>query len=154
MSISLIAAEYAEGTEIFFAAVALITEDNIDRRPAGEWSARQIVHHVADSEAQSYARLRRLLAEPAGAPIQGYDEATWATTEALGYDTLPITHSLDVIRAVRTATLDIVQRLTTADLERWGVHTESGRYDVHEWASVYCHHPRFHAEQIREAITA
>jgi hypothetical protein len=35
-----------------------------------EWSARQCIHHMADSEAQSYARLRRLVAEPEGSIIQ------------------------------------------------------------------------------------
>jgi hypothetical protein len=29
----------------------------------GKWSAREIVHHLADSEAQSAFRLRKLLAE-------------------------------------------------------------------------------------------
>lgn len=37
---------------------------------------RQVIHHVADSATQSYARLRRLLAEPLGSIIQGDDEST------------------------------------------------------------------------------
>ena len=33
---------------------------------------------MADSETQSYVRLRRLIGEASGATIQGYDEARWA----------------------------------------------------------------------------
>jgi len=36
----------------------------VDARPAlGKWSAREIVHHLADSEMTSAIRLRRLIAE-------------------------------------------------------------------------------------------
>ena len=42
-----------------------------------------VIHHVADSETNSYVRLRRLMAEPAGTAIQGYDEAQWARVTAL-----------------------------------------------------------------------
>ena len=42
-----------------------------------------VVHHLADSETNSYLRLRKLLAED-GPTLQGYDEAHWA--EVLHYD--------------------------------------------------------------------
>ena len=71
-------AEYEASTKIFLDAVAGIDMTKIDARVEDGWTARQVIHHVADSEAQSYARLRRLLAEPAGSIIQGYDEAAWA----------------------------------------------------------------------------
>lgn len=59
-----------------FAAVADALDDadddTLDRRgPAGGWSAREIVHHLADSESMAYIRLRRLIAEDAP-PIAGY----------------------------------------------------------------------------------
>ena len=44
-----------------------------------------------DSEAQSYARLGRLVAEP-GTSIQGYDEAKWAENQDLGYKVLEVSH--------------------------------------------------------------
>ena len=43
-------------------------QEDLDRRPAdGGWTAREVVHHLADSEAQAYIRLRRLIA---GAPFR------------------------------------------------------------------------------------
>ena len=145
-------AAYEESTQIFLEAAAELTEAVLDRHVEGGWSARQIVHHLADAEAQSYARLRRLLAEPAGSIIQGYDEAAWANCEALGYRELPIEHSLAVFAAVRTASTDLLKRLSEADLERYALHSESGHYSVATWITTYTKHPRDHAAQMAQAI--
>jgi hypothetical protein len=146
------ARDYEASTNVFLEAVERVTEENIDRHVPDGWSPRQIVHHVADSEAQSYARLRRLLAEPLGSIIQGYDEAAWATCGLLGYQELAIEHSLSVFISVRAASLDILKRLTSDDLERYGEHSESGRYSVATWLETYTRHPREHAAQLIEAL--
>ena len=101
-----LAARYHTATDVFIAAAAQVTDANIDVRHPDGWSARQIVHHMADSEAQSYARLRRLLAEP-GSTIQGYDEDAWSRNPKLGYEALPIENALAVFVAVRAASLDL-----------------------------------------------
>jgi hypothetical protein len=51
------------------------------------------VKRSGDSEAQSYARLRRLVAEP-GTSIQDYDEAKWAENQDLAYEVLEVSHSI------------------------------------------------------------
>jgi hypothetical protein len=57
-------------------ALAGITPDQLDRRPPdGGWSAREIAHHLPDSDATAYVRLRRLIAED-NPTIVGYDEAS------------------------------------------------------------------------------
>ena len=148
--------DYADATDDFLRAadVALAQPDRLDRHVEGGWSARQVIHHVADSETQSGIRLRRLLAEPAGSLIQGYDEDTWSRTPSLGYEELPIELPLAVIRAVRAATLAVLLRLDASDLSRHGEHSESGRYDVAEWFEIYRNHPRYHAQQLLEALEA
>ena len=58
-------------------ALAGIDADELDRRPApGAWTAREVVHHLADSETTSYLRLRRMLAMDRP-ELQSYDEAAW-----------------------------------------------------------------------------
>ncbi|HQU25484.1 MAG TPA: DinB family protein [Acidimicrobiales bacterium] len=146
-------ADYRAATEDFLAAAALAEPADLDRRRAGGWSARQVIHHVADSETQSYARLRRLLAEP-GTLIQGYDEGAWAACATLGYEELPVEHALDVIRAVRTASADLLERLAPEDLALEGRHSESGAYSVATWLETYTRHPREHARQLAEALAA
>jgi len=154
MSLSDDVAAYSMATSQFLHDAAIVNDDNLDRHIEGSWSARQVIHHIADSEAQSYARLRRLLAEPAGSVIQGYDEAAWAECQQLGYQDLPVVHSLEVFKAVRLASLDVLARLREADLERYGEHSESGRYTLATWLAVYTQHPRAHAQQLLEAVNS
>jgi hypothetical protein len=154
MSLSEDVAAYSMATSQFLHDAAVVNDDNLDRHVEGGWSARQVIHHVADSEAQSYARLRRLLAEPSGSVIQGYDEAAWAESPQLGYRDLPVAHSLEVFKAVRLASLDVLGRLRESDLERYGEHSESGRYTLATWLEVYTEHPRAHAQQLLEAVNA
>jgi hypothetical protein len=154
VSIDDICSAYEESTDHFLDAVASVSDDHLDRRLPGGWSARQVIHHMADAEAQSYARLRRLVAEPAGSIIQAYDEGAWAENETLGYATLPVEHSLDVVRSVRRASLDILRRLSTSDLDHYGEHTESGHYTMNTWIEIYTDHARVHAAQLLEAASS
>jgi hypothetical protein len=142
---------YAQATAEFLIVANELTESQLDASHSEGWSARQVIHHVADSEAQSYARLRRLIAEP-GTQIQGYDEASWGENETLGYKDLPIAHSLEVFKAVRASSLEIVKRLTAAQLDLSGTHSESGEYTIKTWLDTYISHPLEHAAQIKSGL--
>ncbi len=76
MDLTSAAKRYEEATAQFLEVASMLSDSQLDKSSNESWSARQVIHHVADSEAQSYARLRRLIAEP-GTQIQGYDEAGW-----------------------------------------------------------------------------
>ena len=152
MDINDYAREYEASTQYFVDAVLALSDSDVDRNKPGGWSPRQVIHHIADSETQSYVRLRRLVAEPAGSVIQGYDEGAWAECQALGYKELPTANSYAVFLAVRAASLDILKRLTAEDLERYGEHSERGKFTVGDWIRVYSKHPREHAGQIVEAL--
>jgi hypothetical protein len=130
------------------AALANITDAELDHpAPDGGWTARQVVHHLADSEATAYVRLRRLIAED-DPLIQGYDEPEYA--RRLHYDR-PIASSLAVLRGVRAASLDLLESLTAAEWQRTGTHAESGAYSVDRWLEIYAAHSHDHAAQIRAA---
>jgi hypothetical protein len=152
MSIKDLAAEYEASTQEFLQLVNSLKESDLDRSDAEGWTPRQVIHHVADSEAQSYARLRRLIAEP-GTQIQGYDEGKWAENPTLAYKDSDTTASLEVFAAVRKSSFLLLQRLTEAQLDNKGVHTESGEYSVRTWLSTYTNHPKDHADQIRKQLS-
>lgn len=139
---------YAEAIAAIHAALEGITDAELDRRPAHDaWTAREIVHHLADSETNSFIRLRRLVAED-DPVIIGYDEQLWAVK--LHYQR-PIESSLATLVAVRAASLDLARSLTEAEWRRSGTHNESGPYSVERWLEIYCQHPQDHADQIRRA---
>jgi len=146
---------YRRGVNLVLDALSGADDEALDRRPSAPdaWSARMVVHHLADSETNSYVRLRRLLAEPAGTTIQGYDEAQWA--RVLCYDR-PIDTSLEVFTAVRRASAELLEAvLPTLRDDAWqrtGHHTESGEYRLLDWLTVYADHAEAHAAQIRAAI--
>jgi len=151
MDLNVAAQRYEEATAQFLEVVSQLSDSQLDASSNGSWSARQVIHHVADSEAQSYARLRRLIAEP-GTQIQGYDEAGWGENETLGYAELPIAQSLAVFKAVRASSLEIIKRLKPAQLDNSGTHSESGEYTIKTWLETYINHPFEHAEQIKSGL--
>lgn len=139
---------YATGAGAVDAAVDGISDEGLDRRPpSGEWTAREIVHHLADSESMAFIRLRRLLAED-DPVIAGYDEPEWA--RRLHYDR-PIEPSLAVVRAVRAASHQLLTTLTPDEWSRTGSHSEGGPYSVVRWLAIYAEHSHDHADQIRRA---
>ena len=139
---------YKDGYRQVADALAGATDAELDAHPAlGKWSAREIVHHLADSEMTSAIRLRRLIAEDEPR-IDGYEEAEYA--RRLYYDR-PIQPSLDAFKAARATTADILERMTEGEWQRRGTHSESGPYSVERWLELYAAHAHNHADQIRRA---
>ena len=145
------AAAYEAATQYFLNLARGVTAEVIDVHAENEWSASQCIHHMADSEAQSYARLRRLVAEPEGSIIQGYDEAAWANAPKLAYADGDVTNSIAVLAAVRASSLDLIKRLDESDLEKFGEHTEAGKYTIARWLETYTRHPYDHGDQLVRA---
>lgn len=145
-------AQYAEGAQEILNALEGITDEELDARPApGEWSVREIIHHLADSEMEGAMRLRRLLAEP-HPMIAGYDQEMFA--RRLWYDRRPIAAALTAIQAARETTLEILQCLTPDDWRREGTHSEFGRLTVEDWLRLYAAHALEHVDQIRRVRSA
>ena len=132
--------QYRDGYRAVSAALTNLTEAELDKRPAdGAWTAREVIHHLADSETMSSIRLRK---------IEAYDEAHFA--KVLHYDR-PIEASPQVLRAVRQANAELLDVLEPHEWERAGVHSDSGRYSVETWLEIYATHAHDHADQIRRA---
>ena len=143
--------QYKDGYRVVAEALAGATPEDLDARPApGKWTAREVVHHLADSEMTSAIRLRRLLVEDAPV-ITGYDEEAFA--RRLTADR-PLGASLAAFAAARRTTAEILERLDEADWARAGTHSESGRYSVEDWLEIYAAHAHDHAAQIGRVRTA
>jgi hypothetical protein len=140
--------QYKDGYRAVSEALAGATERELDVHPKpGRWSAREIVHHLADSEMTSAMRLRMLVA--AERPqIIGYDQDAYAAR--LYYDR-PISASLEAFKAARATTAEILDRMSEAEWARQGTHSESGAYSVEKWLEIYAAHAHEHAKQIRAA---
>ncbi len=118
---------------------------------SGKWSAREIVHHLADSESTSAHRLRKLLVEDRPV-IQGYDQDKFAIH--LRYNEREVGPALDAFRAARATTAQLLALMSDDDWQREGEHTESGRYTAETWLVIYADHAHNHAAQIRRLRAA
>ncbi len=140
--------QYKDGYRAVSEALVGATDPELDAHPApGKWSAREIVHHLADSEMTSAVRLRLLVGSDRP-QIAGYDQEEFA--RRLYYDR-PIEASLDAFKSARRTTGEILDRMTEAEWAREGTHTEHGRYTVERWLEIYATHAHNHAKQIRMA---
>lgn len=145
-------ARYAEGPARLEAALARVPEAARQWRPGpGKWSVHEVVVHCADSETNSHMRIRYLLGEDAPA-IMGYDQDRWAAV--MDYHAHPLEPALATIRAVRANTAHLLRRMTPAQWERQGTHSESGSYSAEQWLTIYAEHLHQHERQILRNLEA
>ncbi len=139
---------YQEGYQEVVDALDGFSPEKLSSHPLeNKWSAREIIHHLADSEGTSAIRLRRLLVEDR-AVIQGYDQDGFA--KRLKYNEREIEPALNAFRAARETTAQLFELMKDDDWQREGEHTESGRYTPEDWLRVYAAHAHNHAAQIRK----
>jgi len=139
--------QYEAGYEEVLDALRDFPEQHLSSHPLpGKWSAREIVHHLGDSESTSALRLRRLLTEDRP-EIQGYDQDEYG--RRLKYNEREMAPALKAFQSARETTLQLLQLMSESDWQREGTHTESGRYTVEDWLKIYAAHAHNHASQIR-----
>ena len=144
--------QYKNGYKEVAEALRGISPEELDfRRAPGKWSAREIVHHLADSEMTSAIRLRRLLVEH-HPYIQGYDQDEFA--KKLYYTKRPIDAALKTLETARATTAELLDIMGEEDWKRTGEHSDSGPYSPETWLSIYAVHAHNHANQIRQNRSA
>src|SRR5687767_3451223 len=62
------------------------------------WTIYEVILHITDSEANSYARCRRCIAEP-GRTVMAYDENVWA--RSLNYGQQSADDAIELFRWLR-----------------------------------------------------
>jgi len=129
------------------AAVAGLSETQLDTPyREGGWTVRQVVHHLADSHANSYVRFKLALTED-WPTIKPYDEAAWA--ELSDARSLPVGVSLDLLTALHHRWVVLLESLAEEDFHRGYVHPDSGgRQNLAQVLALYDWHSRHHTAHI------
>jgi len=135
--------------ECLKAAVAGLNDEQLDTPyREGGWTVRQVVHHVADSHANSYVRIKFALTED-WPTIKPYDEATWAK---LPDSQLPVEVSLDLITALHARWVSLLETLSEGEFQRGYVHPaiskNGGRQNLAQVLALYDWHSRHHTAHI------
>ncbi|PYR59531.1 MAG: hypothetical protein DMF85_07515 [Acidobacteria bacterium] len=140
--------QYKDGYRVVAEALLKATPEELEAKPsAAAWSAREIVHHLADSEMIAALRFRRLLAEERPT-FEPRDQDVFA--RRLHYDR-PHELSLELFKAARESTGELMNCLSEEEWLREGTHTKYGRFGLDTWLKIYGPHAHRHAEQIRVA---
>lgn len=109
------------------------------------WTARQVVHHLADSHMNMMIRLKWTFTEDQPA-IKAYHEDLWA--ELPDYS-LPIEISLAMIDGIHARISALVENIGEEELEKTYFHPESKRYwKVKEVLALYSWHCEHHLAHI------
>jgi hypothetical protein len=109
------------------------------------WTIHEILIHIADSEANSYIRCRRFLAEP-GSSVLGYDENRWARD--LAYHTQNPDDALQLFRLLRKMSYNLIQNQPESIWSRTIHHSENGPMTMDDWLRVYARHIPDHVTQM------
>lgn len=128
-----------------------LSEADLERRyrPEG-WTVRQVIHHVADSHLNSYARFKLALTEERPT-IKPYDEGRWA--ELPDGKSGPIGVSLDMLAGIHARLTALLKTLDEAALRRSFWHPESQReIFLFENVAIYSWHGRHHLAHIDLAL--
>jgi hypothetical protein len=127
------------------AAVAGLNDAQLDTPYRdGGWTVRQVVHHFADSHANSYIRFKLALTEDSPT-ITAYDEAAWAR---LPDSTLAIEPSLAFITGLHQRLVALLESMSEEDFERGFNHPERGRVSLATNLAIYDWHSRHHTAHI------
>ena len=115
-----------------------------------QWSIHETLVHITDSEANSYVRCRRFVAEP-GSTVMGYDEARWATT--LDYHAQSTEQALELFKWLRHNSYQLVKNLPEAVWANTVTHTESGAMTMDDWLDIYTRHIPDHLAQMESVFS-
>ena len=125
--------------------LARYTVDQLDIPTSpGEWTIRQIVHHMADAHLNGFIRMKLVITE--NRPIlKPYDQEAWAElSDAKG----SIQSSLLILRGVHERWAQVLQDLPDSSWARTGIHLENGLVTLDDLLATYVHHGEVHLDQI------
>ncbi|MBV6513140.1 MAG: DinB family protein [Ignavibacteriales bacterium] len=145
--------DYRNGYKKITEAMKAIPFELWDYKPSPEkWSVREILIHLADSEANGYVRCRKILSEP-GSELMVFDQDKWAG--ALQYSGQDIDMAMILFKTLREANFRMLASLTEEEWGRSAFHPERGKMTMDDWLLSYTSHVDKHIGQmLRNAESA
>ena len=130
------------------AALAALPPGGLDRPyREGGWTARQVVHHLADSHLNAYTRVRLALTER-NPTIKTYEESEWAKLpDALHADP---SSSLSILDGLHARFSILLEALQPQQFARTAAHPEWGPITIDWLLQMYAWHCRHHVAHIRQ----
>ncbi len=112
-------------------------------RPGG-WTVRQLVHHLADSHANAYVRIKLALTEDEPT-IKPYNHEAWVRTPDM---VVPVASSVTLLTTVHERLVALLRPVGDAEAARALIHPENGRMTVDQVIAMYAWHGDHHVAHI------
>ena len=128
-------------------AVRGLSDDQLDipYRPGG-WTARQVVHHIADGHMSAYTRFRLALTEETPT-VKPFEETAWA--ELPDAKSGPIEPSLAIVGGLHRRWVMLLRSMSDDDFKRQYRHPQrSELVRLEDTLSYFAWHSRHHVAQI------
>jgi len=130
-----------------------LPESKLDNayRPEG-WTARQVVHHLADSHINSYIRYRWTLTEKRPT-IKAYNESDWSLLPDAMHG--PIHYSVDILSAIHAKWSYFMNQLEESDFRKSFIHPEYGKeLDLYYLTALYAWHGNHHIGHLKIVVNS
>ncbi len=127
--------------------VADMSDEQLDfARFPGDWSTRQVIHHLADSHINAYIRSKFVVTQEQP-PLRAYAQEIWA--ELPDAKTLPLAPSIAILSGLHERWALFFENLSESDFARVGVHSEDGPTTLDAMLEHYAWHCDNHLAQIQ-----
>jgi len=111
----------------------------------GGWTARQVVHHLADSHMNAFIRFRLALTEDKPT-IKPYDEAAWAKLADM---TLDPSVSVQILDGLHRRWHTMLMAMKDTEFAREAIHPDHGARTIDWFLQLYAWHGRHHIGHIK-----
>jgi hypothetical protein len=116
----------------------------------GGWTARQVVHHIADSHMNAFIRFRLALTEDKPT-IKPYNEAEWAKLADMQLDPRV---SIQILDGLHQRWHTMLLAMKEPDFTREAIHPDHGPRSLDWFLQLYAWHGRHHIGHIRLTAAA
>ncbi len=144
---------YGHGYDLLISALAEVPREAWEFKPsAKDWSVHEIIIHLADSEAMSAMRARKMIVEP-GTMLMNYDESKWG--DALKYSKQNIEDALQLLKYTRLTTYNILKTLPDEVFSHSVMRPDNpDPLTMERWLTIYANHIPNHINQIMDCYKA
>lgn len=111
----------------------------------GGWTARQVVHHLADSHMNAFVRFRLVLTEDMPT-VKPYKEAEWSKLVDSKMDPQV---SIQILDGLHQRWHTMLEAMAAADFTRQALHPENGPITLDWLLQLYAWHGRHHIGHIK-----
>ena len=112
----------------------------------GGWTARQVLHHIADSHMNAYIRFKWTLTESTPT-IKAYNEKLWAETPDVKQDPRV---AMDLLKALHVKWVSLLKGMTSEDFNKGYLHPETKKNNtLDRVTAMYAWHGDHHLGHLK-----